>query len=97
LTITMTSIRNAGWLFTRGSQSIRLVREENSNGCHLFIYGPGTEVVTHEFANVAECMKRQAEIEQNLLGSGYQLEQSSSDRRGEHGTWRGPDHRRAVC
>ena len=92
----MTGIPNADWLFTRGSHSIRLVREENSNGCRLSIYGPGTEVVIHEFANVTECMKPQAEIEQSLLVSGYQLSQSSSDRRSDHETWRGPDDRRVA-
>ena len=92
----MTEIPDAGWLFTRGSESIRLVREENSKGCRLFLYGPGTEVATHEFADVTECIRRQAEIEQSLLAAGYQLAQSPSDRRSEHGTWRGPDHRRAA-
>ena len=82
------------WLFTRGSQSVRLVREENSKGCRLFLYGPGTEVVTHEFADVTECVKRQAEIEQNLLATGYHLVQRSADRRSEHGVWHGSDRRR---
>jgi hypothetical protein len=60
----------------------------------LFLYGPGTEVVTHEFTDVTECMKRQAEIERSLMAEGYQVAQSPSDRRSEHGTWYGPDHRR---
>src|SRR5258705_13750686 len=90
----MTAIREAEWLFTRGSQSVRLVREENSKGCRLFLYGPRTEVATHEFTDVTECMKRQAEIEQNLLAEGYQVAQSPSDRRSDHRTWHGLDHRR---
>jgi hypothetical protein len=85
-----------GWLFTRGLQSVRLVREENPRGCRLYLYGPGTDVVAHEFADVVECMKRQAQIEQSLLAEGYQLAQASADRRGEHETWRRPDHRRAA-
>ena len=92
----MTEIYESVWLFTRGPQSVRLVREENSKGCRLFLYGPGTEVVTHEFAELTECMKRQAEIEQSLQAAGYQLAQPASDRRGEHATWQGPDHRRAA-
>jgi hypothetical protein len=72
------------------------VREENSKSCRLFLYGPGTEVVTHEFADVTKCMQRQAEIEQSLLAEGYQLAQLPSDRRGENGTWHGPEHRRAA-
>lgn len=79
----MTGIPEAGWLFTRGSESVRLVREEDSEGCRLFLHGPGTEVMVHEFADLTECMKRQAEIERNLLAAGYQLAQSSSDRRSE--------------
>jgi hypothetical protein len=92
----MTGIPEAGWLFTRGSESVRFVREENSKGCRLFLYGPGSEVVAHEFADVTECMKRQAEIERNLVATGYQLAQPASDRRGDHGTWEGPDHRRTT-
>lgn len=92
----MTEILETGWLFTRGSESVRLVRQENSKGCRLSRYGPGTEIVTYEFADLSECMKRQAEIEQTLLAGGYQLAQLPSDRRGENGTWHGPDHRRAV-
>jgi hypothetical protein len=83
-------------LFTRGSDSVRLVREERPNGCFLFVHGPTTAAVTHSFANVAECIKRQAEIEQSLLAEGYQLARPESDRRSELGTWRGPDHRRAA-
>jgi hypothetical protein len=92
----MTGIPPECWLFTRGPQSVRLVREENSKGCRLFLYGPGTKIVTYDFSDVTECMKGQAEIEQTLLAEGYQLAQLPSDRRGEHGTWSGPDHRRVA-
>ena len=93
----MRGMASEGCLFTRGPQSVRLVREDGSNGSlRLFVYGPGTEVVTHDFRDVAECMKRQAEIEAQLLAAGYQLTQSSSDRRVDHGTWSGSDHRRAT-
>ena len=62
----------------------------------MSLYGPGTEVAIHEFADVTECIRRQAEIEQSLQAAGYQLAQSPSDRRSEHEKWRGPDHRRAA-
>jgi len=91
----MIGTTESGWLFTRGPQSVRLVREENSKGCRLFLYGPGTDVVTHEFKDVTECMRRQHEIEQDLLAAGYRLARPSADRRSEHGAWGGPDHRRA--
>jgi hypothetical protein len=79
----MTGIPLESWLFTRGSQSVRVVREEDSKGCRLFLYGPGSEVVTYEFGDVTECMKRQAEIERTLLAEGYQLMQASTDRRSD--------------
>ena len=92
----MKEILESGWLYTRGSESVRLVREENSKGCRLFLYGSGSEITTHELADVTECMKRQADIERNLLAGGYQLAQPSGDRRSGHGAWQGPDHRRAA-
>ena len=79
----MTGIPCESWLFTRGSQSVRVVREEESKGCRLFLYGPGSDVVMYEFGDVTECMTRQAEIERTLLAEGYQLAQASSDRRSE--------------
>jgi hypothetical protein len=60
-----------------------VAREEDSKGCRLFLYGPDTEVVTYEFGDLTECIKRQAEIERTLLAEGYQLAQASSDRRSE--------------
>lgn len=92
----MSSIQGDAWLFTRGSDSIRLFREERSGGCRLVVHGPATEVVTHVFADVTECMKRQAEIEQTLLAEGYQFAQLSSDRRTERRRERLPDHHRAA-
>ena len=92
----MTEISRDGWLYTRGSQSIRLVREQHSKGCLLSLHGPGTELVTHELTDVTECMKRQAEIERRLLAARYRLAQPSSNRRSEEGLWCGPDQRRAA-
>ena len=91
----MTHVQPADWLFTRGPQSVRIVREQGSNSSlRLFVYGPGTKIVTHDFSDVAECMKRQAEIEHQLLGAGFHLLRLSSDRREKYGIWSGPDHRR---
>lgn len=94
----MTAIPDSAWLFTRGSDSVRLVREENSKGCvRLIVHGPGTDVATYEFADVSECMKRQAEIEQHLQAARYRLApQPSPDHRREDREWPGPDHRRVA-
>jgi hypothetical protein len=79
----MTGFPPERWLFTRGPQSVRMVREEDSKVCRLFVYGPDSEVVTYEFADITKCMKRQAEIEQTLLAEGYQLAQAAPYRRSE--------------
>ena len=84
------------WVFTRGSESIRLVRQEHATGCRLFLYGPGTETVAYEFSDLTECMRRQALIEQTLLAEAYQMVQQSSDRRREDGIWHGPDPRESA-
>ena len=89
----MTEIPRETWLFTRGADSVRLVREERPHGCLLFVYGPGTKTTTYGFANVPDCMKRQAEIEQKLLGEGYQFAGSASERRSSPGQSSGADHR----
>jgi hypothetical protein len=82
----VSSIPRAAWLFTRGPNSVRLVREETPNGCFLFVYGPATAAVTHSFANMSECVKRQGEIEQSLLAEGYRLARPEPDRNDELGT-----------
>jgi hypothetical protein len=91
----MTAIPEASWLYTRGLQSVRVVRQESLDGCRLLVDGPGTDVVTHGFAHVAECMKRQAEIEQSLVAAGYQLTQSSPDCWSER-EWQASDRRRTA-
>jgi hypothetical protein len=92
----MSSSQGDAWLFTRGADSVRLLREERSDSCVLVVHGPAAEVVTYAFANVAECMKRQPAIEQQLLAEGYQLAQPASDRRSEPRMERVPDHHRAA-
>jgi hypothetical protein len=81
------------WLFTRGTESVRLVREHEGDACRLVVYGPESEVTTYEFAGIIECMKRQAGIEQCFQSAGYHLARTS-DRRGTRGAWQGPARRR---
>ena len=80
----------------RGAQSVRLVREQDSTRWRLSVFGPGTEVAVREFDDLAECMRRQAEVEQRLLAEGYQIAPASSDRRSDHGTLHGSDQRRTA-
>ena len=84
------------WLFTRGVQSVRLVREEDATRWRLSVLGPGTEVVIQEFASMGECMSRQGDVEQRLLAEGFQIERAPSERRRDHGMWHGADPRRAA-
>jgi hypothetical protein len=93
----MTAIPEPVCLYTRGAESVRLVREVSSTDCRLFVHGPGTSVVAHEFADVAACMKAQAVIEQHLVTAGYQLARPTTERRGAAGTWGGPAHRRTPA
>ena len=90
----MTLIPPAGWLFTRGPQSVRLVREENLKGCQLFVYGARNQDRDAGVCKRDRMHETTGRIEQALLGEGYQLAQLSSDRRGEHR--RGADHRRMA-
>ena len=75
---------------------MRLVREENAEGCHVIVHGPETEMAIYAFDNLAECMKRQAEVEATLQAAGYQLDTTASDRRSTRAISRGGDHRRAA-
>ena len=77
---------------------MRLVREENSQRCHLVVQGSETEIAIYALPNVAECMKRQADIEGSLQAAGYQLDTItiSSDRRSKLLIRRDFDHRGAA-
>ena len=82
----------AAMLFARGPQSIRIVRGDDSKSCRLILYGPADKVVTHDFSDITECIKRQAEIELSLITEGYRF---ISDRR-KGGTWPGANRRRVT-
>ena len=70
------------WLFTRGPESVRIVRAAKRNGpVHLHVRGPGTAAQSHSFDDVMECMQFQAELERRLVAQGFALEVFTSDRR----------------
>ena len=84
-------------LFTRGTQSVRLVRESDVNGpVRLLVFGPATAGTKYEFHDVAECEMQEAVIERQLLGEGYELNPAAWERRRGHEEWSGPDRRRET-
>jgi hypothetical protein len=90
--ITLRPPEMAAMLFARGPESIRIARGEGTKNCVLMVRGPGANVVTHEFTDVTDCIRRQAEIELSLISEGYRF---ISDRR-KGGTWQGADRRRVM-
>ena len=88
----------AARLFTRGGQSVRLVRESESDGpVRLLVYGPATAGNEYEFSDVAECEMQEAVIERQLLGEGYELNSTAWERRRDRAAWSGPDRRRETA
>ena len=86
-----------GRLFTRGAQSVRLVRESDVNGpVRLVVLGPATAGTEYEFRDVADCEVHEAVIERQLLGEGYELKPAAWERRRARAEWSGPDRRREA-
>jgi hypothetical protein len=78
----VTTSSEGAWLFTRGRQSVRILRREHPNGrADLIVCGPGTDEQTHTFASMPECMQRQAEIEGTLMAEGFMLQLTPERRR----------------
>lgn len=78
------------WLFTRGAQSVRIVRREQPGGrTELTVLGPGEEQKVEVLASVPDCIQRQSEIERALMSQGFTL-RHSPERRG------GADRRRRT-
>jgi hypothetical protein len=89
---------HTAWLFTRGSESVRIIRVGQNDGAqYLLVNGPGTETNVHHTADSMECARHQCELERRLVGKGFRLERfASGDRRrgSERRTApRGPDRR----
>ena len=56
------------WLFTRGSQSVRIVRITRPNGAQqLLVSGPGAESSVHEAEDPIFCVRYQADLERRLV------------------------------
>lgn len=70
------------WLFTRGSESVRIVRVARRHGIMtLLVQGPGDTTDQIEFSDVLSCMTYQADLERRLVANGFTLERFNSDRR----------------
>jgi hypothetical protein len=96
----MIGLVRTAWLFTRGSQSVRIIRVTRPDGpVRLLINGPGPESRAHD-ADAFDCTRYQSELERRLVAQGYQLTRFTSGERRTGGdrrtTGRGLDRRRLL-
>lgn len=97
----MMGLVTTAWLFTRGSQSVRIIRVAlPKSSVRLLVHGPGTSSSTYEVYDDIEGVRFQSHIERGLVAEGYQLarytsaeRRTGSDRRGAA---RGHDRRRML-
>ena len=82
------------WLFLRGGESIRIVRDPSA--FVLRIEGPGYEREVHAFKDEAAVGEFQRNYEARLQAEGWVLGASQERRSGRdrRGSSRGPDRRR---
>lgn len=94
----MTRTDEAAWLFTRDQQSVRMLRVAEDTGLmRLLVHGPGRATAVYNSDDLVESMRHQADLERTLLAQGFQLDQSTANRRSGRErrlTPRGPDRRR---
>jgi hypothetical protein len=73
---------HTAWLFTRGSESVRIIRVGTATGGQfLLVNGPGTETSVHYSDDTMECVRHQSELERRLVGKGFRLERFSTGNR----------------
>lgn len=94
----MIGLVQTAWLFTRGSQSVRIIRIAQPKGSvRLLVNGPGAESLAQDMDDALECARHQSEIERRLVAQGYQLASfASAERRAggdRRGAQRGADRR----
>jgi hypothetical protein len=85
------------WLFTRGRESIRVVRTILSQQTlRLIVSGPGYVRDVREFLDEAACTVYHSMFERRLLAVGFHLENFSERRNApdRRRTARGPERRR---
>lgn len=73
---------DTAWLFTRGEQSVRMLRVSDTVGrMHVIVHGPGAAAMGHHSDDLMESMLYQANLSRDLLRQGFQLNEATSDRR----------------
>ena len=92
---------HTAWLFTRGSESVRIIRVGQADGIQrLLVNGPGTECTSTFIDDAMECVRHQSEIERRLVTKGFRLEHfATGDRRlgnDRRHAERGNDRRRLL-
>jgi hypothetical protein len=84
----------SAWLFTRGTQSVRIVHVGRGAGPQrLLVHGPGAEAAVYESDDPIDRIHCQTELERRLVVEGYHLEHFASGERRNGGDRR--DGRRA--
>lgn len=77
-----TRFEEAAWLFTRGQQAVRILRVTDAAGLlHLIVHGPGPITVIHDTDDLVESIGHQANLGRELFAEGFQLDETTSDRR----------------
>lgn len=86
----MIGLVQTAWLFTRGSESVRMIRVSRPSGpVRLLVHGPGREALVHEVGDAIDCARHQSELERRLVAQGYQLTRLVSAERRDNGDRRG--------
>jgi hypothetical protein len=95
-TTTLLGTVQAAWLFTRDSDSVRIIRVAlPGQVCRLMVNGPGSAHYAEEFPDAGTCAVQQSEIERRLVAAGYRLDGFTDDRRTRSGLPPGiPERRR---
>jgi hypothetical protein len=97
--LTLAAVQEA-WLFTRGLDSVRIIRViDPQGGMRLVVRGPGHGDRTYEVADALHCTILQADLERELVADGYSLHRFGTDRRGgrdRRGRQRSTERRRSL-
>lgn len=78
----MIGTAETAWLFTRGPQSVRIVRLGQPDGpVRLLVLGPGPGYTSYDSPDATDCVTYQSQVERTLVAEGYQLERLAAAER----------------